>query len=429
MKRTAPDEAGVRAALLTNILTPYRVPVYRALARMPGWSWRVFTNASSEFDRSWRVDAEDLDVEAVFSLRLLRPTRFGDRSLDPPGAGQRVTTYLPLGLWRALRRHRPDVVVSAELGPRTLFAWLYCRLNRVPLVVWSYHSRASAAANPGMTRDPSSARSVLAHALRRWLLARAAAVVGMGRQARAVLGGLGVDDEHIFDAPNAHDSDALEAALALPAPVELRADLRARGCRAKIALVVGRLIPAKGIEPLLAAWDTLPASLRADWSLLFVGDGPLEGLLDRRAAARERGEILRVPAVQPEEVFAYYRLAELLVFASLGDPWGLVVNEALACGVPVLCSLHAGCSDDLVEPGRNGWIFDPLDARTSARALRDALTDPGRAGMRAAARAAVLRIGPDGMAGGIAAAARSALGSRAMRARSGSLAPGTRPFR
>ena len=70
----------MRVALLTNILPPYRVPVYRALADTPGWQLRVFTNAETEFDRSWQVDPAGLDVECVPSLSLVR----GHRTLHLP---------------------------------------------------------------------------------------------------------------------------------------------------------------------------------------------------------------------------------------------------------------------------------------------------------------------------------------------------------
>ena len=72
----------VRVALLTNIVPPYRVPVYRALADTPGWRLRVFTNAETEFDRSWQVDTSGLDVECVPSLSLVR----GHRTLHLPWA-------------------------------------------------------------------------------------------------------------------------------------------------------------------------------------------------------------------------------------------------------------------------------------------------------------------------------------------------------
>lgn len=400
----------MRAALLTNILTPYRVPMYKALTAATGIQWRVFTNASTEFDRSWQIDAGDLEVEAVRSIRFLR--RFAVGSRGQRSCEQNVTTYIPIGLIGSLRRFRPDVVVSAELGMRTLIALAYCWLHRIPLVIWSYHSLASAAATPGMQPGNSGVWEELAHRLRRWMLSNASAVVGMGRQARTVLNELGVEDERIFDAPNAHDNVGFAAALAVAPKACLRDELAERGCREQIALVVGRLIPAKGIVPLLDVWDRLPPPVRAKWSLLFVGDGPLARDLERASETHERGEILRDPAVQPAELIDYYRAAKMLVFPSLGDPWGLVVNEALACGLPVMCSRHAGCADDIVVPGHNGWIIDPNDPEQMLETLLEAMAHPDIDSFHQRAKQTAARFSSQAMADGIVAAVRSALDSR-----------------
>ena len=83
----------VRVALLTPILAPYRVPAFRALASTPDWDLRVFVNAESEFDRSWNVDAQDLDVEFLPTLSI--PRR--DRTLH---------LAAPWSLGRALDRFR-----------------------------------------------------------------------------------------------------------------------------------------------------------------------------------------------------------------------------------------------------------------------------------------------------------------------------------
>jgi glycosyltransferase involved in cell wall biosynthesis len=383
----------VRVALVTNILAPYRVPVFQALARTPGWRLRVFASAASEFDRSWDVRGGGLDVELVRGPALVRRVATRGRA----AAEQRVTLHLPLGLPAALARFAPDVVVSGELGPRTALALSFCALRRVPLAIWSYHSRLSA-----------SQAGALRRALWRALLARADAVIGMGAQARAVLRGLGVAEERIFDAPNAHDHEGLAKATAALDREALRAALRAaHGCRERIALVAGRLVPVKGIPQLLAAWDALPRELRGASTLLFVGDGPLAGRLRQEGAARARGEIVQLPAVQPEALARHYAAADLLAFPSLGDTWGLVANEAMACGLPVLCSRLAGCADDLVREGENGWLCDPSDPADLARALRAALSTPDLSALARRARDTAERFRPELMAAGM----RRAVGS------------------
>jgi glycosyltransferase involved in cell wall biosynthesis len=377
----------MRVALLTNILTPYRVPVYRALAQTPGWILRVMLSAPSEFDRDWSVEADDLDTEVVRNWSIRRRLASRGRAASE----QIVTLHMPYGLFASLRRFAPDVVVSAQLGVRTLLAALYCALFRVPLVIWTYHSRVSATSANRFHR-----------VLRRLLLARARAVVAMGTQAREVVEGLGTPSERIFDAPNAHDHATVVAALLARPLLERRQAVRERlGCRERVALVVGRLVPVKGIDPLLRAFERVPEEVRAGWSLLFVGSGPLRERLHESIVEREPGELLHVESVSSEQIIDYYAAADLLVFASLGDTWGLVVNEAFACGVPVLCSKFAGCADDMVRHGENGFVFDPSDPRAFTLALRTALDSADLATLGVAARATAEGFQPEAMALGI----------------------------
>jgi glycosyltransferase involved in cell wall biosynthesis len=383
----------VRVALLTNILTPYRLPVYRDLAATPGWQLRVLLCAAD--DPSWRrafagayeQGRATLDVEIVAGASLRRRVR-----THREHASQQATTlHVPWGAFAALRRFAPDVVVTSELGPRSAFAALYAALHRTPLVIWSYHARSAAAAVGPARR-----------ALRRALLARADAVVGMGVQAREVLRGLGVPETRLFDAPNAHDADGWEARLAaLDVDAERLALRAALGAREQIALVAGRLESAKGILPLLGAWRALPEAARADWTLLFVGDGPLAEAIDAARRACGAGAIARLPAMRPDALAGAYVGSDLLVFPSLADPWGLVVNEAMACGLPVLCSRLAGCADDLIDPGRTGWLCDPTDSEGLRVALANALTDPARAEIGARARDTAKRFGPATLANGL----------------------------
>jgi len=382
----------MRVALLTNVLSPYRIPVFRDLSATPDWTLRIFVNVRTEFHwadayaRAYERGCGELDVKLSKTLTLRRRVSM-HRTTE---SAQRVETHLPLGLLKSLRRFAPDVILTSELGARSVIAATCAALLNVPLVIWSYHARSAAGAVGPWQR-----------ALRRGLLARADAVVGMGRQAREVLLSYGVPRSRIFDAPNAHDHEVLEASLAGVQPMVARHALRAvAGARENLALVVGRLVEAKGPTVLLEQWGRLPPAARADWSLLFVGDGPLEGRI-REAASAHPGEILHLPAVAPERMPEIYAASDLLVFPSLGDPWGLVVNEAFACGLPAACSRLAGCADDLIEPGRNGWLFDPTDEVETLQTLTEALRSQDLERMGTIARDTAKRFTPEQMAAGM----------------------------
>jgi glycosyltransferase involved in cell wall biosynthesis len=145
----------------------------------------------------------------------------------------------------------------------------------------------------------------------------------------------------------------------------------------------------------------VPAERRRDWTLLFVGDGPLRGEVEAAAASAAPGEIARIAALPAADLAPVYAAADLLVFPSLGDPWGLVVNEALAAGLPVLCSALAGCADDLIRDDENGWCCDPTDPAAFSRALAQALASPELARMGARGRDLAKRLSPEAMAAGL----------------------------
>ena len=374
----------MRIALLTNILAPYRMPVLRSIAATRGWRLRIFTNAATEFDRSWQVDPGGLDVEQVRGSSWVQ----GDRTLHLPWA-------LPGALWR----FSPDVIVSAELGPRTALAWLHRSLRGAPLVAWI---------------ETTPLRFAEGGALRQrlgpWLLRHADAVLGPGLDARRVAVDAGVPDELFFEAPNAHDTESFDKQLAALDRDAVSRDLRAGlATRPRIALVMGRLFPIKGVQQLLDAWDRVPSALRRDWTLLFVGSGPLEPAVARARDAHLPGEIVHVPAVQPEAVVPFYVASDLLVFPSLGDVWGFAVNEAMACGLPVLCSTRAGCVEELAIPGETGWRADPAAPDAFAAALAEAMTCGQRARLGERARRHVSRFTPELTAHGIRRAIRHVL--------------------
>ena len=124
-------------------------------------------------------------------------------------------------------------------------------------------------------------------------------------------------------------------------------------------LYVGRLAPEKNVETLLSAWLTYRAT-GGDWSLVLVGDGPSAELLQKRAEISGLAAEVYFPGLQPSrELPRFYAFAGCFVLPSTREPWGLVVNEAMASGLPVLVSRHCGCAEDLVEEGRNGYTFNP----------------------------------------------------------------------
>lgn len=122
-------------------------------------------------------------------------------------------------------------------------------------------------------------------------------------------------------------------------------------------LYVGRLAPEKNLPALIRGFEKARRA-GSNCSLVFVGDGALRGTLEQQVRdARLESSVIFAGLKATAEILPYYSFAHALVLPSYREPWGLVVNEAMAAGLPVLVSRSCGCVDDLVEHESNGLVF------------------------------------------------------------------------
>jgi len=126
-------------------------------------------------------------------------------------------------------------------------------------------------------------------------------------------------------------------------------------------LYVGRLAPEKNLALLVAAFNAMPGV-----KLTIVGSGPLEGELKSAASPN----VTFRSHVPNEEIAGVYRSHDVFILPSLVEPWGLVVDEALYYGLPVIVSTNVGCHTELVQHGVNGLVFDPCSKEALIEAVR-----------------------------------------------------------
>lgn len=135
-------------------------------------------------------------------------------------------------------------------------------------------------------------------------------------------------------------------------------------------IFVGRLIPFKNLPVLMEAFQEALAQTKArNWGLILLGDGEQKVELEKIVSENGFKQISFLPSVGWKEVPTYLALADVLVLPSYSEPWGLVVNEAMACGMPVIVSERCGCAPDLVQNQRNGIIINPYSGKELANAL------------------------------------------------------------
>jgi 1,2-diacylglycerol 3-alpha-glucosyltransferase len=134
-------------------------------------------------------------------------------------------------------------------------------------------------------------------------------------------------------------------------------------------LYVGRLAPEKNLETLIHSFTNFRRQ-GGRWSLVLVGDGPQRTQLQELVTRANLAPWVRFEGLKSTpELLPYYAFAGCFVLPSRSEPWGLVANEAMASGLPVLISQRCGCADDLVVPGKTGFLFDPESTPQLTRML------------------------------------------------------------
>jgi glycosyltransferase involved in cell wall biosynthesis len=216
----------------------------------------------------------------------------------------------------------------------------------------------------------------------------AAEVLVVGSLARTSMLARGVDADRISVFANTVDVDALARdAGALAARRDaLRAEIGVEPDDVAV-LSVARLVPEKGLDTLVEA---VASARDRRLVLLLAGSGGEQERLE--ALAAELGvRLVVLPDVPWERVVERYVAADVFALLSRHEPWGVVVNEAAACGLPLVVSDRVGAAFDLVEDGRNGAIVGAGDAAAAAGALRALATDPERRRAMGAASREIVR--------------------------------------
>jgi glycosyltransferase involved in cell wall biosynthesis len=345
-----------RLALLTEIIAPYRIPVFNALAARDDIDLHViFLSENDPSLRQWPVYKKEIQ----FSCEVL------------PSWRRRVGKYNLLvnrGVGAALCRFRPNAVLCG--GYNYLASWQaawWAKSNKLPLLLWSEST----------VNDHRRGRLEVEF-LKFRFIRLCKAFVAAGKSSRDYLIAMGASPEQVFVAPNAVDVE-FYAAIARSARQDAAAVRARHGLPSRYFLCAGRLVPEKGIFDLLAAYAKLEEDEQSQIGLVFAGDGASRSQLEERAAAINPGCVRFRGFVHREELAELYALAEALVFPTHSDPWGLVVNEAMACGLSIIASEVAGCVPDLVANAENGFIVPSGNVEELAHAMRTLLSKPDAA--------------------------------------------------
>ena len=342
---------------LTNYPAPYRVRFFDRLGETMDVTvlYTTPTQEVTERDPKWYIAAQG----RFRWVQLSRKKTLGG-----------VSVYTDVVDW--VRKPYGAIVVCGYSDPTFVLAMVYMRLRGI---------RFCMEVDGGVIRRENRAKFLL----KRSLVSMAHHWLSTGEATTAYLAHYGAKKDRITTYPfsSLEEQDLYDA----PADPEEKAALR-RGLNIpykQMVLTVGQFIPRKGFDVLLQA----AADLEEDTGIYIVGGEATREYIQ----LRERLGLTRVHFVgfQQKEVLArYYRAADVFVLPTREDIWGLVINEAMAYGLPVITTENCVAGRELVRDGVNGYLVPVEDSQALARRVNQVLAEgPERMG-----RASLERIRP-----------------------------------
>lgn len=372
----------LRVLLVHNSVTPYRLPVFAALADRVDLD--VVFCEEREADRRW-----DTTIDADLDATVLDPVRLGPLVANPDLAGRLLTVdydayvvdgydpYFPTALLclAAARLRDVGVVLWSEHVDSHLWDWQFARagLGEKAYLLWT---------------------SAFLTTYQPWLYRHVDAVAAFSKAAARYCRRRGADEERIVTAMQCMPASQLPE----PAPVE---SLDGIDPAPMTYLSLGYLREGKGNDTLLDAYEGIATE---DTQLVIAGEGEAETALRERAGGRE--DVHFVGHVDGAAKAGYYAAADVFVLPTRQDAWGLVTNEAMYYGTPVVTTDAAG-SAWLVEDADCGLVVSPDDPAELAGALAQLRDDSdGRAAMGERAAGYEAAFDPETMAEPLARAIR-----------------------
>src|SRR6185436_460784 len=321
-----------RVLLISNVPQPYRVPLFNELDRQlkeKNIELKVIFGSKGYKRRKFTLDFSELkfDYEMLKSLKL----HFGNNE---------KTFFTYSGIHQVISKFKPDKIIVRGFSLATVKIWLRSYFQNSNYIIWS-----------GAWDFPGRMDSWFRKFERRLMIKRASAFVAYGSKAKEYLVKMGAPAEKIHIAINTVDTKFFSEETK---KLRLATEIPAK----KNLLYIGYLVPRKNVNKLVEIIELL-SKKRNDFVLNILGDGIEKSILEKTVAEKKLDEVIKFHGfIQKNELPEYLAKSCCFLFQTDFDVWGLVVNEAMAAGLPVFSSLNAGATFDLIVDGKNGFAVD-----------------------------------------------------------------------
>lgn len=321
----------VHLAIIFANYGPYHMARIQAANRVFNkrkWIVTGIELARSQTEYQWQTSTSYLPFELI--------TLFQDSAYENV-----LTVSLIQRLWKALFDTNPNVLaLSGYSEPAMIAALAWAKLNRKMVILLSE------------SKEDDAPRSAFKERFKKWLISHYDAALVGGKPQKHYLECLGLDSETIQLGYNVVENTTFDPrkTRCLDSPL-----------KKPFFLSINRFVEKKNLPFLLNAYaDYRRLTGNTAWDLVLCGDGELRQVIESEIARLSLAPYVHLPGfLQQNELLPYFAHANCFIHASLQEQWGLVVNEAMAAGIPPLVSTTCGCFQDLIIEGVTGFGFDP----------------------------------------------------------------------
>ncbi len=319
-----------KVVIVTNIPSPYRIPLFNEVNRKfieNGIQLKVLFGSEGYARRKFKLDLN----EYAFDYEFLNSDKFD--------LGDKEKTYFTYrGMMKAIHHERPDAIIVSGFSIVTMRLWMRSFFKKTDYIIWS-----------GSILKEGRNDSWFRLQIRKLLVQRAKAFIVYGSKAKDYLLNLGAEKSKIFMAINTVDTKFFaERTKSLKSSTK-KIDNK------KHLTYVGYLSARKNVAGLLDCIYKLSKE-RNDFVLDIIGDGDDKLMLEAYVNENNLQEVVKFHGfVQKGQLPDFLAVSDCFLFQTDFDIWGLVLNEAMAAGLPVISSVNAGATVDLIEEGKTGF--------------------------------------------------------------------------
>ena len=332
----------------------YRVPLYAEMSKNLDNNFFLLYSKKRVPERCHKKVTEILGTNALYiekerSLKLGYKYTFANTGVKIP---------FPTGLYKKIKSVKPHLIIAEGFFQFTPWAVWYSLIHRIPLMI-AYERTAHTERNCPFYR----------RWYRKFINLFVDGYIVNGSLTKEYLISQNVKPKVIFTGAMCADSICLSQAAAKLSDEEkklIKIDIVGKEKTGLTYVYAGQIINRKGVNHLLDVW-TKHIEKYADDKLIIVGNGTLLEEYKKRYA---HPSVIFTGTIDYSHIYKYYAVSDVFVIPTLEDNWSLVVPEAMACGLPIACSIYNGCHPELIKEGINGKTFDPLVQESTIEVLK-----------------------------------------------------------